>query len=79
MLQILQKAACDAAFCRALGRSTPQTGLNMFQYDEQVWTKGGQQLQEFWNSAELHLKARNHSLLLLLHVKESLLERCLFD
>ena len=29
----------------------------MFQYDEQVWTKGGQQLQEFWNSAEQHLKA----------------------
>ncbi|DBA95870.1 hypothetical protein WJX77_002544 [Trebouxia sp. C0004] len=55
--EILQKAACDAAFCRALGRSRPQIGINMFQYDEHVWTKGGQQLQEFWNSAELHLKA----------------------
>ncbi|DBA75933.1 TPA: hypothetical protein ACH3X2_008992 [Trebouxia sp. C0005] len=54
--EILQKAGCDAAFCRALGRPRPQSGLNMFQYDEQVWTKGGQQLQEFWNSAELHLK-----------------------
>lgn len=54
--EILQKAAYDAAFCRALGRCRPQSGLNMFQYDEQVWTKGGQQLQEFWNSAELHLK-----------------------
>ncbi|DBB18902.1 TPA: hypothetical protein ACH3X3_000484 [Trebouxia sp. C0006] len=33
--QVSEKAACDAAFCRALGRSRPQNGLNMFQYDEQ--------------------------------------------
>ena len=56
-MQILQKAA---AFYRVLGRTVPESGLNMFQYDEQCWTKGGQQLQEFWNSAELHLKVRQH-------------------
>ncbi|KAL3140399.1 hypothetical protein ABBQ38_004659 [Trebouxia sp. C0009 RCD-2024] len=33
-----------------------QPKVNMFQHDEQVWTKGGQQLQEFWNGAEAHLK-----------------------
>ena len=70
-MQILQKAASDAAFCRALGRSRPAGGLNMFQFDEQVWTKGGQQLQEFWNSAEQHLKVSmtkaTETELLLLH------------
>ncbi|KAL3153705.1 hypothetical protein ABBQ32_013302 [Trebouxia sp. C0010 RCD-2024] len=33
-----------------------QPKVNMFQHDDQVWTKGGQQLQEFWNGAEAHLK-----------------------
>ena len=42
----------------------------MFQYDEQVWTKGGQQLQEFWNSAEQHLKASMTNLTV--HVAELL-------
>ena len=29
----------------------------MFQHEEQAWSKGGQQLQEFWHGAEAHLKA----------------------
>ena len=28
----------------------------MFQHEEQVWSKGGQQLQEFWHGAVAHLK-----------------------
>ena len=57
MLQILQKGAADPVFCRVMGRPIPKSGLNMFQHDEQVWVKGGQQLLEFWSSGEAHLKA----------------------
>ena len=54
-LQILEKTAKHHSASQP-GQSRGPTS-NMFQHEEQVWSKGGQQLQEFWHGAEAHLKA----------------------
>lgn len=52
----MQKTA--AGMASASGpRAEPIQPLNLFQFDDRVWTRCGQQLQEFWTSAEMHLKA----------------------
>ena len=52
----MQKTAVEMG--NAAGPSLePIRALNLFQFHDQLWTRCGQQLQEFWASAENHLKA----------------------